>query len=176
MELDWPESEYDLKIEMWRCFMILCIHMYSRMGLSNSWDALSRIKSEGKLLKPFGTPNWHGGATVGLDYLFVYVDSSSFFAGRTLWTAKQLRHTVWSLKILEAFPSLTVRRSVGLFVEIMLSELVRWVPSKDPIHIISYVELLCNYNLISSRRPGRSFIQNAKVVPVSPADSSFNNS
>ena len=44
---------------------------------------------------------------------------------------------MWSLKILEAFPSLTVRRSVGLFVEIILSELVRWVPSKDPIHIIS---------------------------------------
>ena len=74
--------------------------------------------------------------TVGLDYLFIYVDSSSLFAGRTLSTAKHLRHTVWSLKILEAFPSLTVRRSVGLFVEIMLSELVRWVPSKDPIHII----------------------------------------
>lgn len=32
------------------------------------------------------------------------------------------------------------------------------------------------YDLISSRRPGRSFIQNPKVVPVSPADSSFNNS
>lgn len=137
--------------------MILCIHMYSRMVLSNFWKALSRIKREGKLLKPFGTPNWHGVPqsfgrivflnTVGLDYLFIYVDSSSFFAGRTLWTAKHLkhlRHTVWSLKILEAFPSLTVRRSVGLFVEIMLSELVRWVPSKDPIHIIWYVELLCN--------------------------------
>ena len=36
--------------------------------------------------------------TVALDYLFIYVDSSSLFAGRTLSTAKHLRHTVWSLK------------------------------------------------------------------------------
>ena len=49
--------------KVWNVEMFYDI-MYSRMVVWNFWDALFRIKREGKLLKPFVTPNWHGGATV----------------------------------------------------------------------------------------------------------------